>query len=66
MWILMYVDDLIVIANNDHAVETIIKMICCEFNCHDLGILKSFLGREVTRQNDGSVMLTQAKYAIDL
>lgn len=52
VWILVYVDYLIVTGDNEKAVEGIIKIICCQFKCHDLGVLKSFLGIEVTRQND--------------
>lgn len=65
VWILVYVDDLVVTGNDDHAIEKIIKMVCFEFKCRDLGV-KTSLGIEVTRQKDGSIILTQARYAMDL
>lgn len=49
VWILVYVDDMIATGDNDNAVEKIIKLIYYEFKCRDLGILKTFLGIEVTR-----------------
>lgn len=55
IWIL---DDLIIIRDNSNGTENIIKIIYFEFKCRDLGTLKSFLGIEVTRQNDGSIFLT--------
>lgn len=62
----MYVDDLIVIGNNNEVIENVIKRVFDEFHCRDLGILKTFLGIEVISQNDGSLILTQARYALDL
>lgn len=61
----MYVDDLIVIGDSTHAIENIIKMIYYEFKYRDLGILKTFLAIEVTKQNDSSIMLIQARYVMD-
>lgn len=66
MWILVYVNDLTVIDDNVTVIENIIKMNYHEFKCHDLENLKSFFGIEVTKQNDGSLMLTQARYAMDI
>lgn len=62
----VYVDDLIIIGDNPQVIEEIIAIICAEFRCCDLGLLESFLEIEVTIQHDGSVMLTQARYAMDL
>lgn len=57
---------MIVTGDNNTSIENVIKIICLEFKCRDLGILKSFLGIEVTRQHDRSLMLIHAKYAMEL
>lgn len=43
-----YVVDLIIICGNTNVVENIIRLICFEFKNQDLGLLRSFLGIEVT------------------
>lgn len=57
IWILVYVDNLIVTKDNNVAFENVIKTICSKFKCRDLGFLTSFLDIEVTRQLGGSIML---------
>lgn len=59
-------NDLIVMGDNNEVIENIIGIICSELKCRDLVLLKSFLGIEVTQQSDGSIFLTQVRYAMDL
>lgn len=38
-------------------------MICMEFRCTDLGILKIVLAIDANRKSDGSMAMNQARYA---
>lgn len=40
IWIVIYVDDLIITGNNNKEIEIFIKHLCSEFKCRDLGIKK--------------------------
>lgn len=57
----MYVDDLIITRDTTIANENVIKLICAEFRCRDLGLWRSFLGIEVTRQSDGSIIYANTR-----
>jgi hypothetical protein len=65
MFILVYVDDIIVTSSKPHAVTTLLKKLCDDFALKDLGDLHYFLGIEVKKANDG-IILSQDKYANDL
>jgi hypothetical protein len=65
MFILIYVDDIIVTSSSDQAISALLHHLSSEFALKDLGDLDFFLGLEVHRQS-GALILNQEKYATDL
>ncbi|GJY10313.1 putative zinc finger, CCHC-type containing protein [Tanacetum coccineum] len=65
MYLLMYVDDLILTGNNESLLTSFTTRLNLEFAIKDLGDLSYFLGLEVSYTNDG-LFLSQAKYATDV
>lgn len=63
--VLVYVDDLIVAGDNAHVVTKLKEYLGRCFHMKDLGVLKYFLGLEVSRGNAG-IFLCQRKYALDI
>jgi hypothetical protein len=65
IFILVYVDDIIVTNLKLHAVSALLQKLGDEFALKDLGNLPYFLGIEVNKVKDG-IILCQDKYASDL
>ncbi|KAK9067609.1 hypothetical protein SSX86_011720 [Deinandra increscens subsp. villosa] len=65
MYLLVYVDDLILTGSNEKVIATFIATLNREFAIKDLGDLNYFLGLEVAYTDDG-LFLTQSKYATDI
>jgi histone deacetylase 1/2 len=65
IFMLIYVDDIIVVSSSESATNGLLKDLSKEFALKDLGDLHFFLGIEVKKVNDGLV-LNQAKYAKDV
>lgn len=65
MFVLVYVDDIIVASSTDKATTTLLQDLKADFAIKDLGELHYFLGIEVKKARDG-IVLTQEKYASDL
>lgn len=65
MFVLVYVDDIIVASSLDKATDALLQDLKGEFALKDLGELHYFLGIEVNKVKDG-ILLTQEKYASDL
>ncbi|KAD3337749.1 hypothetical protein E3N88_33269 [Mikania micrantha] len=65
MYLLVYVDDLILTGNNENDIDTFISCLNHEFAIKDLGDLSYFLGLEVVYTDNG-LFLTQSKYAKDI
>lgn len=65
MFMLVYVDDIIVSSSSEKATSALLQDLNQEFALKDLGDLHFFLGIEVKKVNDGLV-LTQEKYASDV
>jgi histone deacetylase 1/2 len=65
MFILVYVDDIIVVSSSQEAIKALLKDLEREFALKDLGDLHYFLGIEVKRNSEG-MMLSQGKYAEDI
>ncbi|XP_019051411.1 PREDICTED: uncharacterized protein LOC109113931 [Nelumbo nucifera] len=63
--ILVYVDDLIIGGNNPEFIRKFEQYMNRCFRMKDLGVLKYFLGIEVTRGSSG-IFLCQRKYALDI
>jgi hypothetical protein len=65
MFMLVYVDDIIVASSSDQATQALLQDLQKEFALKVLGELNYFLGIEVTKVKYG-LLLTQEKYASDL
>lgn len=65
IFVLIYVDDIIVASSTHDAVTSLLRQLGQEFALKDLGKLNYFLGIEVNHVHNG-IILTQEKYASDL
>ncbi|CAA7057512.1 unnamed protein product [Microthlaspi erraticum] len=65
MYVLVYVDDLIIGGNDSSAIAEFKKYLGQCFHMKDLGPLKYFLGIEVARNPEG-IFLCQRKYTLDI
>jgi histone deacetylase 1/2 len=65
MYLLVYVDDIILISSSDVASSRLVSALSGDFAVKDLGALHYFLGLEVSRSSAG-LTLTQHKYSLDL
>ncbi|XP_019101847.1 PREDICTED: uncharacterized protein LOC109133301 [Camelina sativa] len=65
LFVLVYVDDLIVGGDNSVLISSFKAYLNRCFHMKDLGVLRYFLGIEVTRGKDG-IYLSQKKYALDI
>lgn len=62
---LVYVDDIVLIGNNELLIEKLISLLSKEFAIKDLGHLHYFLGLEINYLPD-DIFLSQTKYTYDL
>jgi len=60
------VDDIIVTGNNSKLIHSLVSQMNSVFSLKNLDELDYFLGIEVQRQQDGSLILTQSKYIRDI
>jgi hypothetical protein len=65
IYMLIYVDDIVVASSSDQAVDALLRDLGMAFALKDLGELHYFLGIEVKRDQKG-VILSQEKYANEL
>src|SRR4051794_41113432 len=65
IYVLIYVDDIIVTSSSDQAIAILLKVLNVHFAIKDLGKMHFFLGIEVTHTPHG-LLLTQSKYSSDL
>jgi hypothetical protein len=65
MFMLIYVDDIIVSSSSQDATDALLQALSKEFALKDLGQLHYFLGLEVHSVSDG-LLLSQEKYAQDV
>jgi hypothetical protein len=56
MFILIYVDDIIVTSSSDQAISALLHHLSSEFALKDLGDLHFFLGLEVHRQSGALIL----------
>ncbi|CAL8157474.1 unnamed protein product [Prunus armeniaca] len=63
--LIIYVDDMIVVGNDQAEMQNLQKYLASEFEMKSLGDLKYFLGIEVARSKHG-IFLSQRKYILDL
>ena len=59
---LVYVDDLIVIGDDEREIHRTMENLCVHFHMKEVGELKYLWGLEVNRTNEG-LLLCQQKYA---
>ena len=65
IYLLLYVDDIILIGNNSKHVASLVAALNAVFELNDLGDLNYFLGVQIPRTPVG-LHLTQSKYASDI
>ena len=65
MYILIYVDDILITCSNSSAITELISLLGVDFGIKDLGSLNFFLGIEVLPHENG-VLLSQRRYILDL
>ncbi|CAF2200969.1 unnamed protein product, partial [Brassica napus] len=65
LYMLVYVDDIVLTGNNIQQMERFIKALSTRFSLKDLGSLSYFLGIEAHRTSHG-LLLTQHRYIADL
>ncbi|MDV3193952.1 MAG: reverse transcriptase domain-containing protein, partial [Sweet potato little leaf phytoplasma] len=65
-YILIYVDDIIVIGSSTADVSKLISTLNSQFSLNDLGKLNFFLGIEVYYPTNGGLFLSQSSYISDL
>ena len=63
--LIIYVDNMVIIGNNEREIKELKKKLFMEFEMKDLGNLKYFLGIEVLRSKKG-IFINQKKYVLDL
>ncbi|KAK1631986.1 hypothetical protein QYE76_006301 [Lolium multiflorum] len=66
VYLLIYVDDIIVLSSTSAAIPRLVSQLRSEFSVKDLGVLHYFLGIEVSSPSLGSLLLRQRKYALEL
>ncbi|WVZ55440.1 hypothetical protein U9M48_006100 [Paspalum notatum var. saurae] len=65
IYMLIYVDDIIIVNSTTSATHKLIEQLRTEFAVKDLGQLQYFLGVGVKSQRDG-IVLSQKRYALDI
>jgi hypothetical protein len=65
MYVLIYVDDIIITSSSPAAIDTLLTNLHKEFAVKDLGPLKFFLGIEVL-SNPNGVLLSQHRYITNI
>ena len=65
IYVLVYVDDIIIVSSYVKAIESLIKKLTSAFAIKDLSTLEFFLGVEATATKHG-LLLTQKRYIHDL
>jgi len=65
MYLLIYVDDIIIVSSVPSVIDELLQRLCLDFAVKDLGNLHYFLGVEVLSIKDG-ILLSQQRYIRDL
>ncbi|KAK9061505.1 hypothetical protein SSX86_018687 [Deinandra increscens subsp. villosa] len=65
LYLLVYVDDIILTGNNTAAINFVISQLSSELSLKDMGDLDYFLGLEIIKR-DKDILLSQQKYILDI
>lgn len=65
IYVLVYVDDIIITGNHPHMIKFVINSLAEIFSLKDLGYLNYFLGVDVKQVPDG-LILSQSKYILEI
>jgi len=65
VYLIVYVDDIVLTGSNNHGISQLKQYICHHFQTKDLSKLRYFLGIEVAQSNDG-IVISQRKYDMDI
>lgn len=65
MYLLVYVDDILITGNNPQLIDKAIRDLDKSFKLKTLGLVNFFLGFEATR-DEGGISLTQSKHLKEL
>ena len=57
IYLVVYVDDIVIIGNDQDGITDLKQHLCKHFQTKDLGILKYFLGIDVAQSRSGIVIL---------
>ena len=63
--LVVYVDDIVITGNDSAGISSLKSFLQTQFQTKDLGLLKYFLGIEISRCKKG-IFLSQRKYVLDL
>jgi len=66
IFLLVYINDIIITRDNEHAINQFIKCLAAWFSLKDLGSLTYFLGVEVQPHSVGGMLLSQKRYILGL
>ena len=64
-YLLIYVDDMLLIGNDNSLISKVVYFLSTQFKIKDLGPLKYFLGLEIARSTQG-IYVNQRKYTLDI
>jgi hypothetical protein len=65
MYLLIYVDDIIIVSSVPSAIDELLQLLSLDFDVKDLGTFHYFLGVEVLPVKDGT-LFSQQRYIRDL
>jgi len=66
LFVLIYVDDILITGNSNNVIQLLIKSLCQHFSLKNLWHLHYFLGVEAHWTTDGGLHLSQTKCIFDL
>ena len=58
IYLLLYVDDMLIAAKSRKEITTIKKLLSCEFDMKDLGVAKKILGMEINRDRKSGFIIS--------
>lgn len=65
LYILLWVDDILITRNNIQAIQTLIKQLSTQFSIKNLGLASTFLGFQITHTTN-CYFINQTQYALNV